>query len=490
MSAVARIAELAYTFPHRPSWSQSSTAFLSRDWHGDPRSSRELEPQWFPVHRIPLDRMWDDARLWLPDALAGRIHPRRLLLRSGQCDRRYLQNVGLIRHEFREHNEAVSDDRPAMTPSRDVPASEEIPDAPVLRTAWAALGGDEDDLGRVSSTASEVTRFLDSPLAVGTLVHDAVAAASLAAGLLAEDAGGPPIEVRLDPARVATAVTSERWLTIDGDHPPVWAALSGFWPTSDGWLRTHANYPHHRDRLVAALQLTDESADDLRSVLSTMSARQAADAITAEGGVAVAVGTEEEWRDSEQGRAAAAAPLIRLQRLAAADAEPARILDSERPLAGVRVLDFTRVIAGPVATRTLALFGASVLRIDSPHLPEIPMQHLDTGADKESALLDLTGDRQTLDELLARPTSWSPAIVPEPSLASASTRSRSPTAESSLPPCRPGARTGHGTAGADSTASSRQHPASRGSARPMARPPERCQRRRSTIPPATCSRPA
>ncbi|THG33596.1 hypothetical protein E6C64_02085 [Naasia lichenicola] len=275
-----------------------------------------------------------------------------------------------------------------------------MPDAPVLRTAWAALGGDEGDLSRVSSTAPEVTRLLDSPLAVGTLVHDAIATASLAAGLLSEDTGGKPIEVRLDPARVATAVTSERWLTIDGDHPPVWAELSGFWPTSDGWLRTHANYPHHRDRLVAALHLTDESADDLRSVLSSMSARQAADAITAEGGVAVAVATEEEWRGSEQGRAAAAAPLIRLERLAAADAESARILDSERPLAGVRVLDFTRVIAGPVATRTLALFGASVLRIDSPRLPEIAMQHLDTGADKESALLDLARDRQTLDDLL------------------------------------------------------------------------------------------
>ncbi|THG33167.1 8-oxo-dGTP diphosphatase [Naasia lichenicola] len=73
VSSVVRIAELAYTFPRRPSWSQSSTAFLSRDWRGDPRSSDELEPQWFSVSRIPFDRMWDDARLWLPGALTGRF---------------------------------------------------------------------------------------------------------------------------------------------------------------------------------------------------------------------------------------------------------------------------------------------------------------------------------------------------------------------------------------------------------------------------------
>jgi crotonobetainyl-CoA:carnitine CoA-transferase CaiB-like acyl-CoA transferase len=89
-----------------------------------------------------------------------------------------------------------------------------------------------------------------------------------------------------------------------------------------------------------------------------------------------------------------------LERRADGEPQPTRILDSERPLAGVRVLDLTRVIAGPVATRTLALFGADVLRIDSPQLREIEFQHLDTGADKQSAVLDLASDRDVLEELL------------------------------------------------------------------------------------------
>jgi crotonobetainyl-CoA:carnitine CoA-transferase CaiB-like acyl-CoA transferase len=71
-------------------------------------------------------------------------------------------------------------------------------------------------------------------------------------------------------------------------------------------------------------------------------------------------------------------------------------------MAGLRVLDLTRVVAGPVATRTLALLGADVLRIDSPGLPELPDQHLDMDFGKRSATLDLTapGDREAFEELL------------------------------------------------------------------------------------------
>jgi len=65
------VAELSYDFPHRPAWSQRSRAFLSRAWSGTPEASRELEPSWYPVSALPLDEMWDDARLWLPRALAG-----------------------------------------------------------------------------------------------------------------------------------------------------------------------------------------------------------------------------------------------------------------------------------------------------------------------------------------------------------------------------------------------------------------------------------
>ena len=69
----------------------------------------------------------------------------------------------------------------------------------------------------------------------------------------------------------------------------------------------------------------------------------------------------------------------------------------------MRVLDLTRVIAGPVATRTLGLLGADVLRIDPPLPAESDDAHADTGFGKRSALLDLAdaGDRALFEGLLA-----------------------------------------------------------------------------------------
>jgi crotonobetainyl-CoA:carnitine CoA-transferase CaiB-like acyl-CoA transferase len=109
-----------------------------------------------------------------------------------------------------------------------------------------------------------------------------------------------------------------------------------------------------------------------------------------------------EWAAHPQASAVAELPLVGLTRL---DDAPSRSVadlppDANQPAVGLRVLDFTRVIAGPVASRTLALLGADVLRVDSPRLPEIPWQHLDSGMGKRSTLLDLHTERATLEELL------------------------------------------------------------------------------------------
>jgi 8-oxo-dGTP diphosphatase len=65
--------ELTYPFPHRPDWSQKSWVFVCREWSGEPRESDEIAPEWFPVSAIPVERMWDDAKYWLDDALGGRF---------------------------------------------------------------------------------------------------------------------------------------------------------------------------------------------------------------------------------------------------------------------------------------------------------------------------------------------------------------------------------------------------------------------------------
>ncbi len=273
----------------------------------------------------------------------------------------------------------------------------------VLETVWADLGENPAALSLVTARADEIP--LDSALPVRRLVHDVIAAASLSAALFAaERAGVHTPSVELDPLRIATAVTSEKHFRLRGEPVDAWAALSGFWPTADGWLRTHANYPRHRARLLAALELPESTTpDDLGARLATITALDAEASVVALGGVAAAARSESEWRAHPQSLAVAGQPLLGLTRIA--DAAPRALSPAPlaSPLAGVRVLDLTRVLAGPVATRTLALWGADVLRIDSPRLPEPELQHLDTGAGKRSALLDLAvaSDLAALDALLA-----------------------------------------------------------------------------------------
>ncbi|MGW7365624.1 CoA transferase [Streptomyces sp. NPDC054841] len=257
---------------------------------------------------------------------------------------------------------------------------------------WAALGGDPGLTGRVSYGGP--SGLLAARLPVMELARATVAVCSLAAAEhAARGAGGPVPAVRVDDGAVATAFVSERHLLVDGRPPVTFAPLSRFWRTADGWVRTHANYPHHRAALLAALG-TDE--DGVEEALAGRRARDAEEAVYAAGGLAVAVRTPEEWAAHPQGAAAARQPLVVRERLD--DAAP------RRRSGGLRVLDLTRVIAGPVATRTLALLGADVLRIDPPRLTELPDQHADTGFGKRSATLDLNspGDRRTFGELLDR----------------------------------------------------------------------------------------
>ncbi|WP_345643729.1 CoA transferase [Streptomyces tremellae] len=318
---------------------------------------------------------------------------------------------------------------------------------------WAALGGPPALLERVSyEGAADV---LPSRLPVRELARATVGAASLAAAELlavrrrgegAPDAdahvrragaagAGDTVAVPADavPAvavkegAVATAFVSERHLRIDGRRPAPFAPLSRFWPVADGWIRTHANYPHHRARLLRALGMED-IGDDARLVarvetaLATSRAADVEEAVYAGGGLAVRVAA---------GPVERTLPLVETAR-GGTGGGTRPLPPAALPAQGVRVLDLTRVIAGPVATRTLALLGADVLRVDSPRLPEMPEAHADTGLGKRSTLLDLgaAADRATFDELLATAdvivTGYRPGALDRLGLSAGELRERHP----------------------------------------------------------------
>jgi hypothetical protein len=221
---------------------------------------------------------------------------------------------------------------------------------------------------------------LASPLPVDALAQASVAAA---AGAAARLRGTTMPEV--DAVRVGSSFRADQLVRIDGETPGGFAPLSGFWHVADGWVRTHANYPHHRARLLGALGLPDHTGpDELAAALADRAAHDVEDAVAAAGGIAVAVCDRSTWSSSGPGGAVAAEPLVGIRRTG-----------GTAPAVGTRfrVLDLTRVIAGPVATRTLALAGADVLRVDPPQLPEIPAQHVDTGLGKRTTILDAADPR-------------------------------------------------------------------------------------------------
>ncbi|WP_189823684.1 CoA transferase [Streptomyces finlayi] len=295
-------------------------------------------------------------------------------------------------------------DHDAATPDAAIP-DPATPD-PATAHAWSAVGGSPELVGQVTyESAGDV---LPAVLPVRQMARAMVGACSLAAAELAAaraggGAGTAVPQVRVAEGAVATAFHSERNLRVDGRAPTNFAPLSGFWRTSDSWVRTHANYPHHRARLLAALGLPDDGsrddralADVLAAELATRKAHEVQETVYAAGGLAVAL--------ADPAPDAASIPLVEVRE---AGEDGSRRLSASAPVAapaeGVRVLDLTRVLAGPVAGRTLALLGADVLRVDAPQLPEDADTYTDTGMGKRSTLLDLgaAGDREVFEELLA-----------------------------------------------------------------------------------------
>jgi crotonobetainyl-CoA:carnitine CoA-transferase CaiB-like acyl-CoA transferase len=237
--------------------------------------------------------------------------------------------------------------------------------------------------------------------AVTDLATASVAAAGIAVSELLASDGTPlrPVTVdrRLASMWFASSLRPEGWAP-----PPPWDAVAGDYRASDGWIRLHTNAPAHRE---AALGVLGVPAD--RDRVSTAVAAWEADgleaAVVAAGGCAATMHTLDQWDVSEPGRSVAAEPLIRSVDTGGIPAGALRVgADLARPLAGVRVLDLTRVLAGPIATRFLAQLGADVQRIDPPWWEE-PGVVPEVMLGKRSARLDLRepDNRDRFLELLA-----------------------------------------------------------------------------------------
>jgi hypothetical protein len=283
---------------------------------------------------------------------------------------------------------------PPDGPASSASAGAQSPRAPaqVLADLWHSASLPDAALARVQLAGAEPV--LPSSFAVGTAAAVSIAGAALAATEIGALRGAPAQSVTVDLREAALVCCG--WFSVDGRTPDPWDKVSGLYPCGadgrEGWVRIHANFAHHRDGALALLGLPTGGDTPREAVAAALRGWQAEafEQAAAQAGLVVAAARGfAQWDAHPHAAVVAAQPLVAIERIGDAPplAWPALAADA-RPLAGLRVLDLTRILAGPVGGRTLAAYGADVMLVNSPKLPNIE-SIADTSRGKLSAHVDL-----------------------------------------------------------------------------------------------------
>jgi crotonobetainyl-CoA:carnitine CoA-transferase CaiB-like acyl-CoA transferase len=282
----------------------------------------------------------------------------------------------------------------------------------ILTDLWTLAGGEPAELDAVTLTGEEPQ--IPSSFRVAAAAQVSIAAAGLAAAQIAKLRSGQGQEIAVDMRHAVVECRSERYLRVEGTPPPpAWDAIAGVYKTGDRrFVRLHTNFPHHRDAVCRVLNCKAER-EAVQAALMQWDAEAFETAAYAAGGVVAMMRSHDVWSATPQANALAALPVITIEKIG--EAAPKPWPKGERPLSGLSVLDLSRVIAGPVAGRTLAAHGADVLLISGADLPAIPWLTIDTGRGKLSAFLDLKRDegRDRLKQLLADADIFSQGYRPQ-----------------------------------------------------------------------------
>jgi crotonobetainyl-CoA:carnitine CoA-transferase CaiB-like acyl-CoA transferase len=271
----------------------------------------------------------------------------------------------------------------------------------ILAELWTSAGGDASALDRIALTGNEPQ--LPSSFRVAAAAQVSIAAAGLAAASIWKLRSGQSQDIAVDMRHAVVECRSERYLRVDGKPPgPAWDAIAGVYKTGDNrFVRLHTNFTHHRDAVCKVLNCKAER-DAVQAALLQWDGEAFETAAYAGGCVVALMRSHEEWSALPHAKALAELPLISIEKIG--EAAPRPWARGDRPLSGVRVLDLSRVIAGPVAGRTLAVHGADVMLISSPNLPAIHWLTIDNGRGKLTSFVDLASEqgRDVLRGLLAQ----------------------------------------------------------------------------------------
>ena len=255
--------------------------------------------------------------------------------------------------------------------------------------------------------------ILPTPFRIGETAAASLAAVGLAVSDLWELRTGRRQEIAVNARQATASLRSGQYMAMDGapvarERPSV----MGVYPARHGrWSYLHCNFPNHRAAALSVLGVA-EDREAVRRAVAQWDALELEEAIIAANGAGGMVRSMAEWAQHPQAAAVASLPLMEIERIG--DSPPEPLPDGPRPLSGVRVLDLTRVLAGPTCARTLAEHGADVLKITAAHLPSNAAQEHDTGHGKLSAYLDLreSQDVETLRGLVGEADVFSQGYRP------------------------------------------------------------------------------
>ena len=282
----------------------------------------------------------------------------------------------------------------------------------ILRTLLPIAGWDEERTQGLTITGG-TDPILPTSFRIGDTSTAALSAVGLAVSDLWESRTGRRQEVSVDARRATASLRSGKYIQLDGAGVSTERnTVMGVYPTKDGrWSYLHCNFPNHRAAALSVLGVA-EDRDAVIKAVAKWNAQDLEDAIIEAKGAGGMVRTMEEWAKHPQAAAIANLPLMEIVKLA--DSPPEALPEGSRPLSGVRVLDLTRVLAGPTCARTLAEHGADVMKITGAHLPNIGYQEYDTGHGKLNAQLDLreTKDMEILRGLVSQTDVFSQGYRP------------------------------------------------------------------------------